>query len=112
MATKDGCAAEMAASGDHPCGVERVDAALLASQTVTTCRAQRGRSCEQGAKMGVVSHAMAHPHEILPRDLGNSAIAVATVSFFTREKVVLLRKERNQLPAPLWLKSFERRSPQ
>ena len=63
-------------------------------------------------KMGVIVHSMAHPHEILPRDLGNSAIAVATVSFFTREKVVLLRKERNQLPAPLWLKSFERRSPQ
>ena len=29
-------------------------------------------------KMGVVVHSMAHPHEILPRDLGNSAIAVAT----------------------------------
>ena len=52
MSIKDGCAAVLAASGDHACGVERVDAALLASQTVTTCRAQRGRSCEQGAKNG------------------------------------------------------------
>ena len=52
MSIKDGCAAVLAASGDHACGVERVEVALLASQTVTTCRAQRGRSCEQGAKNG------------------------------------------------------------
>ena len=27
---EDGCAAERAAYGDHPCGVERVEVALLA----------------------------------------------------------------------------------
>ena len=63
-------------------------------------------------KMGVVVHSMAHPHEILPRDLGNSAIAVATGCFFTRPEVVLLRKRGTKLPAPLWLKSFERRTTQ
>ena len=52
MSIKDGCAAKLAASGDHACGVDRVDEALLAFSTVITCRAQRGRSCEQGAKNG------------------------------------------------------------
>ena len=112
LSTKDGCAAKMAASGDHACGAYRVSAALLAFSTVITCRAQRGRSCEQGAKMAVESHSLAHPVEVLASYLGKSAIAVLVGDSFTPPEVVLRRTRGAELPAPFWLKSFERSTTQ
>jgi len=56
LATKDGCAAHLAASGDRGCGVYRVDEALLAFSTASQKLQTAARSAANGVskvqKMG------------------------------------------------------------
>ena len=52
-----------------PC--RRSSPGLLNCQSkAANCRAQHGKWCEQGAKMGVVCHGLAHPVEVLASHLG------------------------------------------
>ena len=52
-----------------PC--RRSSPGLLNCQSkAANCRAQHGTWCEQGAKMGVVCHGLAHPVEVLASHLG------------------------------------------
>ena len=74
FATKDGCAALLAASGSQGCGVYRVDAAVLAFSTVRQKLQTAARSAANGVskvqKWGVEVHGLAHPVEVLASHLG------------------------------------------